>query len=166
MTALKEAEEKGSKMASQAKELLNGKTGKEVGNLSDSYLENIYAQAYRLYNTGKYADAMHLFRVLVLMNAMEPKYIMGLAACYHMLKDYKNAIQMYVSCALFDPHNPIPHYHSSDCYIQMKDYLSAMVCLELTMKHAKDLPCYSMIKERAQLSLERLKKLVDAGRKQ
>lgn len=133
---------------------------KEALDISPSYLENIYAQAYRLYNTGKYAEASHLFRILIMFNAMEPKYTLGLAACFHMLKDYINAVQTYTMCSILDPKNPIPHYHSSDCFIQMKDYLSAMLCLELAIERTGDKPEYSKMRERAHLSLESLKKQI------
>jgi len=136
---------------------LQGMSPKDAMGVSNSVLESIYAQAYRLYNTGKYVEATHLFRMLVMMNAMEPKYILGLAACFHMLKEYDNAIQTYTMCSAIDPTSPVPHYHSSDCFIQMKDYLSAMICLELTIKRAADKPEYAKIKERAQLSLDSLK---------
>ncbi len=142
------------------KMLKQGMTPKDAMGLSPTYLENIYAQAYRLYNTGKYAEAIHLFRILIMLNAMEPKYMLGLAACFHMLKEYFNAIQTYTMCGALDPHNPIPHYHSSDCFIQMKDYLSAMICLELAIERAGDKPEYAKMKERAQLSLESLKQQV------
>ena len=142
------------------KMLEQGMSPKEAMGLSNSYLENVYAQAYRLYNTGKYAEAAHLFRILIMFNAMEPKYMLGLAACFHMLKEYVNAIQTYTMCSALDPHNPIPHYHSSDCFIQMKEYLSAMLCLELAIERAGDKPEYAKMKERAQLSLESLKKQV------
>ena len=44
--------------------LEQGMTPKDAIGLSSGYLENVYAQAYRLYNTGKYAEATHLFRIL------------------------------------------------------------------------------------------------------
>ena len=75
-----------------------------------------------------------------------------------MLKEYKNAIQTYTMCTLRDPKNPLPHYHSSDCFIQMKDFLSAMICLEMAIKRAGDKPEYAKMKERALMSLESLKK--------
>jgi type III secretion system low calcium response chaperone LcrH/SycD len=145
------------------KMLMQGMTPKDAMGLSSSYLENIYAQAYRLYNTGKYTEAIHLFRILIMLNAMEPKYMLGQAACFHMLKEYFNAIQTYTMCSALDPHNPIPHYHSSDCFIQMKEYLSAMICLELAIERAGDKPEYAKMKERAQLSLESLKQQVVAN---
>ncbi len=134
-----------------------GMAPKDALGASPGYLENIYAQAYRLYNTGKYSEAGHLFRVLVMFNAMEPKYMLGLAACMHMLKDFVNAIHTYTLCSALDPDNPIPHYHSSDCFIQMKEYLSAMICLELAIESCKNKQEFAKMKERAQLSLESLK---------
>jgi len=142
------------------KMLKQGMTPKDAIGLTSGYLENVYAQAYRLYNTGKYAEATHLFRILIMLNAMEPKYMLGLAACFHMLKEYFNAIQTYTMCSALDPQNPIPHYHSSDCFIQMKEYLSAMICLEMAIERAGDKSEYAKMKERAQLSLESLKQQV------
>lgn len=140
------------------KVMKQGMTPQEATGLDPQILESLYAQAYRLYNTGKYIDAAHMFRTLILMNAMESKYVLGLAACFHMLKEYKNAIETYTICSVIDPHDPIPYYHQSDCFVQMKDNLSAMLCLELTINAAGNRPEFSKIKERAILSLEGLKK--------
>lgn len=141
-----------------SKMMKQGLTGKDAAGMSPKALENIYSQAYRLYNTGKYVEASHLFRILILMNGMEPKYMLGFAACFHMLKDYPNAVQFYTLCSAIDPTSPLPHYHASDCFIQMKDYISAMISLEMTLERAKDQKKFSELKERSLLSLESLKK--------
>lgn len=138
-------------------------TPKEALNVNSNVLESVYAQAYRLYNTGKYIEAAHLFRILIMMNVTEPKYLLGLAACFHMLKEYQNAIQTYTMCSALGAQDPIPYYHSSDCFIQMKDYLSAMICLEMTIARAADKPEYAKMKERALMSLESLKKHVTSS---
>lgn len=135
-----------------------GMTTQEATGMDPQFLESLYAQAYRLYNTGKYIDSAHMFRTLILMNSMESKYVLGLAACYHMLKEYKNAIETYTICSVLDPQDPLPYYHSSDCFIQMKDYLSAMLCLELTINAVGNRAEFSKIKERAAMSLEGIKK--------
>lgn len=163
--ALNSAEQQGEKFDKAFGEIASkmfkeGMTPKEAMGVNNGYLENVYAQAYRLYNTGKYVEATHLFRILIMLNPMEPKYMLGLAACFHMLKEYNNAIHTYTMCSALDSQTPIPHYHSSDCFIQMKDYLSAMICLELAIDQAKDKPEYAKMKERAQMSLESLKKQV------
>src|SRR5580658_2269831 len=69
-----------------------GMSPKDAMEVNPQVLENIYAQAYRLYNTGKYVEASHLFRILIMINSLETKYMLGLAACFHMLKEYQNAI--------------------------------------------------------------------------
>lgn len=130
---------------------------KDAAGLSNKLLEGIYAQAYRLYNTGKYVEATHLFRLLILLDPNESKYIMGLAACFHMLKEYKNAIEAYTLCLVLDANNPVPLYHSSDCFIQMKDYPSAILSLEMAIQQAGEKQEFAKLKERALLSLESLK---------
>jgi len=135
---------------------------KDAAGISNKLLEGIYAQAYRLYNTGKYIEATHLFRLLILLDPNESKYVLGLAACFHMMKEYKNAIQTYTMCLMLDPQNPIPFYHSSDCYIQMKDFTSAILCLEMAIQQAGEKQEFAKLKERALLSLESLKKQEEA----
>jgi type III secretion system low calcium response chaperone LcrH/SycD len=141
-----------------AKAVLGGVMPKDVMGLSDAMIEGIYGQAYRLYNTGKYRDASQLFRLLIMLNSTESKYAMGLAACFHMLKEYKNAVSTYAICGVIDPENPISHYHASDCYIHMNDPMSALISLEMAIKRAKNKPEYQTLRDRALLTIESLKK--------
>lgn len=135
-----------------------GKTPKDVLGLTDAMIEGIYGQAYRLYNTGKYKDAGRIFRLLLMLNASEPKYAMGFAACFHMAKEYHPAVDAYMLAANLDPGSPIPFFHASDCYIQLKDPISAMVSLQMVVKRSGDKPEYKTIKDRALMSIEGLKK--------
>jgi len=135
-----------------------GALPKDALGLSDAMIEGIYGQAYRLYNTGKYQDAAQLFRLLIMINAAESKYAMGLAACLHMLKEYKNAVEAYTLCSIIDPKSPVPHYHASDCYLQLKDKRSALVALEMTVKRAGERKEYVTIKDRALMTMESIKK--------
>lgn len=139
------------------KVLNQGVLPKDALGVKNNVLEGIYAQAYQLYNTGKYLDAIHLFRMLILIDPTEPKFTMGLAACSHMMKEYTAAAQSYTLVGIMEPHNPIPHYHASDCYLQLKDPVSAMIALEMAISRAGDRPEYQMMKERAQLSLQSLR---------
>lgn len=144
-----------------------GALPKDMLGISDGTIEAIYGQAYRLYNTGKYKDACQLFRLLVMLHASEPKYCMGMAACFHMLKDYKGAVEAYAVCSLIDPESPIPHFHSSDCYLQMKNPISALVALEMAVKRAGDRPHYAVLKDRAMLTVASLKKeIIEAATKE
>lgn len=144
--------------------LQTGKIPTEALGFSKERIDATYSQAYRLYNTGKYADASYLFRLLVFLNPTDPKYYLGLAACFHMLKEYSAAAQVYMACAVIDIDSPIPHFHASDCYIQMRDRASALLVLELAVKRAGEKPEYQILKQRALLTIENLKKeLAQAG---
>jgi type III secretion system low calcium response chaperone LcrH/SycD len=143
------------------KAVQEGVMPKDMLGLSDAMVEGIYGQAFRLYNTGKYKDASQLFRLLIMLNSTESKFAMGLAACFHMLKEYKNAVATYAICGVIDPANPIPHYHASDCYLHLQDPVSAQIALEMAIKRAGDKPEYQTLKDRAQLTLESLKQEVN-----
>lgn len=142
------------------KALKNSGLIKDIIGLSDESAESIYSQAYLLYNTGKYKDAAELFRLLIMLNATEPKYTMGLAACFHMMKEYEGAASAYSLVSIVDAENPIPYFHASDCYIQMGDRGSAIVALEMAVKRAGEKPEFTMLKERALITLQALKKEV------
>lgn len=136
---------------------------KNAMGLSDAMVEGLYSQAYRLYNTGKYKDASQLFRLLIMIDSTEAKYTMGLAACFHMLKEYESAITSYALCGIIDADSPIPHYHSSDCYIQMKDYVSAIISLEMAVKRSGEKPEFQSLKDRALMTIESFKKDAKIG---
>lgn len=138
-------------------QLAKGATGKDILGLSDQVIEGIYGQAFRLYNTGKYKEASQLFRLLVMLDGTGPKYTMGLAACFHMLKEYSVAAELYTVCALLDPQSPIPHYHASDCYIELGDKPSAIIALEMAVGRAKGRAEFSQLKDRALMTIESLK---------
>ncbi len=131
---------------------------KNMLGLSDDMVEGIYGQAYRLYNTGKFKEAVHLFRTLMLLDTAETKYTLGLAASLHMLKEFKAATEIYTMCGILDVDNPIPHYHSSDCFIQMNDPVSASVCLEMAVKRCGTKPEFKVLKDRSKMTLKSLNK--------
>lgn len=146
---LKEAVQKAAKKGASPKDALG---------LTDAMVEGVYGQAYRLYNTGKYKEAIQIFRLLLMINSTEPKYAMGLAACFHMSKDYKSAINTYSIVGIIDPENPISFYHASDCFMQIGDPASALISLEMAIKRAGEKPEFKTLKDRATLTAESLKK--------
>ena len=134
---------------------------KDILGMSDAMVEGIYGQAYRLYNNGKYREAVHLFRMLIMLNSIEPKYLMGLAACFHMLKEYQAAVDTYALCGFLDTGNPLPYFHASDCYLQMKDVPSAVVSLNLAIKRAQGKPEYKILHDRCVITVEGLNKQLE-----
>jgi type III secretion system low calcium response chaperone LcrH/SycD len=131
---------------------------KDVLRISDGQMESIYAQAYRFYNTGKFKEASELFRYLMMVNSTETKYTLGLAACFHLMKDYKAAAQTYLICNILDEKSPIPAFHASDCYLQMNDKVSALVSLNMAIEKSGSKPEYKVLKDRAEMTAQNLKK--------
>lgn len=129
--------------------------------LGDDTMEAIYGQAYNLYNQGRYKEASYIFRLIMLLDYMTPKYILGLAACLHRMKDYKNAANIYLLCGTIDVTNPLPHYHAADCYIQLNVPEMAVFSLGLAITAAGDQPQYAVVKERSTLMKESLEKQLE-----
>lgn len=147
------------KIAEMTKSFMEtGQMPKEALGFSDEKMEAMYGQAYRLYNTGKYQDALNFFRLLIVLNSTEPRYTLGFAACFHMMKEYENAAKAYMVASIMDAKNPIPCFHASDCYIKMEDPATAIIYLELAVEKAGEKPEFQVLKDRALLSIESLKK--------
>jgi len=159
---------KNEQVANLQKSLQNATRGtkspKDALGLTDAMVEGVYGQAYRLYNTGKYKDAIQLFKLLIMISPTTPKFIMGLAASFHLLKDYKMAADTYVFLGVIDAENPISFYHTSDCYVRMNDPVSAIVALNMAIKRCGDKPEFKVLKDRAILTLQSLKKNVEEGK--
>lgn len=129
---------------------------KKIANVSDKKVEAIYAQAYLLYNTGRYRDATELFRILITIDSSDVRFYAGFAACLHMLKEYDGAVGAYTLYSVMDPHNPIPHFHLSDCHLQREDFYSARAALTMAIQLAGDNVEYKTIKERCEITLQGL----------
>lgn len=142
--------------------LKKGIMPKQALQISDDTMEAIYTQAYTLYNQSKYRDASYIFRLLMLLDFTTPKYVLGLAACAHRVQDFTNAANLYFLCAALDPDNPIPHFHATDCYLQLGAKAIASYSLQLAIEAAGEQPQYQTIKQRAELMKEALDKQLEA----
>lgn len=134
--------------------------------INDETMEAVYTQGYNLYGQGKYKEASHVFRLLMLMDFTTPKYVLGLAACAHRLKDYRNAANLYLLCATLDPNNPLPHFHAADCYLQVKLPTVALFSLNSAISAAAEQKQYTLIKERALLMKKALEEQLEASGKE
>jgi type III secretion system low calcium response chaperone LcrH/SycD len=139
---------------------------KHALHLGDETMEAIYGQGYNLYNQGRYKEASYIFRLLMLLDYMTPKYILGLAASLHRMKEYTTAANVYLLCGTLDSGNPLPHYHAADCYIQLNLPIMAIFSLDLAITAAGSQPQYSIIKERATLMRDTLDKQVKSEKKE
>jgi len=133
-----------------------GKLLKDAMGLSDEMLEGIYTFAYRLYTLGKYDESLQMFRLLIMLNPMESKYTLGLAACFHMQKDYRSAASSYSLCSMIDPGDPMPYYHASDCYMNMDKPELAVDALRKCIERCGEGETHQQVKNRAEVTLSNI----------
>lgn len=162
----KMTEREGNIFQQATKDAASGKwIPKNALGITDAMTESLYSQAYRLYNTGKYDDAIELFRILTMCDPTESKFAMGLAACFHLLKDFKSAVGTYMLCSMMEPENPVPHFHASDCYLKMNDKVSALIALEMAVTRAGEDPRYKALVDRATMTMDKIKLELNKGKK-
>lgn len=138
--------------------LNKGKLPKVALKFTDEKIETIYAEGYRLYNAGKYYEAFNVFRLLVFLDPTQARFAMGMASSAHMMKDYEAAVKLYMVCGVIDASDPLPHFHASDCLLQMNDKVGALMSLEMAVARAGTKPQYQIMKDRALLTIDSLKK--------
>lgn len=142
-----------------------GKLLKDALNVSDQTIEYLYSQAYRLYKIGKFKEASRYFHILYLLNGLDLRFSMGIAASHHMQKEYQRAVEWYLVCAALDEDSPLPYYHISDCFLKMNEKLSALISLKMMQVRLKDdNPHFAHIKERAVRMIEVLSEEVKNNR--
>jgi len=148
--------ERREKLRAFTNEYLKGKSTQEAIGLSEAYTEAMYSMAYRLYQNGKYDQAIQIFRLLVMVNPLETRYLMGLSACFHMMGDYDRAADSYTLCNMASPQDPLPLYHASDCFLALEDWVMAAKALNSCIKLCGEKSEYEQIKNRAEVSLKML----------
>lgn len=128
--------------------------------IPETHAEALYSIAYSLYESGQYKKAADMFRLLVMMNTFEYKYVFGLAASLQKAEEYFFSATAYMMAATLDTSCPLPHFHSSECYMKMNDPASACIALSLAIDASGKQEKYAVLKERCILAKNKLSKMV------
>lgn len=137
---------------------IEGKAPAEAMGIDAKATEMIYNEAGRLYNAGRYQDALGFFRVLDFLVPNVPKFLFGTAACYQMLKKNSEAAGWYLKCSFVDKLSPIPYYHMADCFLKLKNYGAALAALRMVLQKAKGDSKFDKICGKCKLMMEDAKK--------
>ncbi|MCX6957336.1 MAG: SycD/LcrH family type III secretion system chaperone [Verrucomicrobiae bacterium] len=101
--------------------------------LTEQDLDALYIIAYNLYSEKKYQRAVKIFETISFYNHFDKRGWIGTAACYQVLGRYNDAILCYSSASLIDIEDPLPIFHSIECYIVLKRYSEARSALEVIL---------------------------------
>lgn len=131
---------------------------RDAMNIPEEEIARMYSFAYSLFNTGQYANARELFKMLIMFDPFNQGFASALGVCHHRLQDYKNGARCYMLAAALDDTDPLPLFYAYDCFDNLKEKTSAAVMLCNVIARAADNPKFAKLKERAQLLLTALDK--------
>lgn len=97
---------------------------------SEQELEAMYAMGHSLYNQAHYVDALKCFAFLVGLVQTEVRFLSALASTLQMLKRYEEAMQYHCLATLLDVDNPLPLFHTAECFIGMGQLAPAREALQ------------------------------------
>ena len=132
----------------------------DVCNVSDDFVEGLYAFAYNLYTSGNHADAATVFQALCLYRHKDIRFWMGLGGCRQALGDLSGAVDAYAMAGTVSLlEDPLPFLYAARCYVQLGDKQNAIGALKglLTLGSDAD-PAHAQCHEQARQLLELLEK--------
>jgi type III secretion system low calcium response chaperone LcrH/SycD len=164
MSEAAEADPDVARLAELAEQIIAGRTDLAViQGITDDELEAVYTLGHGFYGSGKYADALEMFRFLCVHRHLEARYWFGLAATNQMLGEIPAAVQAYGVCALLDVDDPQVPLRAAECFRQLGDETNARSALEAAIIVAGADPKKAAYAERARLMLGALQNGVSQG---
>lgn len=103
------------------------KKGKEL--LSDSDAELFYSHAFSHYQSGNWAEAADIFRVLCTRRPLDSRFWFGLGATLQEGGSYFDALHAWAMSALLQKDDPYPHFHAAECCFSLGDQNEAVKAL-------------------------------------
>ncbi|MDR5617517.1 SycD/LcrH family type III secretion system chaperone [Arsenophonus sp.] len=115
-----------------------GATLKDIYEIDENVIENIYAHAYEFYQQGRLDDAEKFFKFLCMYDLKNADYFIGLGVVYQLKKDYAKACDIYALSYVMAKNNHCPVFYSGQCHLQMGDIAKALYCFDLVCNESTD----------------------------
>lgn len=138
------------------KMVIDGELPYKAMGFSENMMKFIYAQAYRLYDSGHFAKAGDVFYLLNELNPIDTRYIEGKAACHLKLEEWEKAIVEYHVLERFDRSSPYAPYYLGGLYRKIGKFNASYTYYALANKLCGENPDLSVLKERADLDMQAL----------
>ncbi|TBR38734.1 MULTISPECIES: SycD/LcrH family type III secretion system chaperone [Dyella] len=123
---------------SLAEAVMAGGTLKDACGISDEAMEGVYAYAYRFYRDGQLDEAERFFRFLCLYDFYNSEYALGLAAVYHLKKNYRKAIDLYSLAFSLGPDDYRALFHIGQCHVALKKIHAASEAFEMVVRQSSN----------------------------
>jgi type III secretion system low calcium response chaperone LcrH/SycD len=107
-----------------------GKTFKDLFNVSDEIMKLYYSCAYDLLQKDSYEKSAHAFLFLTMLDPYVYDYWMGLGFSQSKRDEFDKALKAYGMATLINIDHPAPYLFSAQCYQQIHDKENAMKSVE------------------------------------
>ena len=148
--AFNQKEEKASGSESSNLEALEPKVTQEN-------IEDLYARAHTFYFGGQYKTACFAFSALNILSPEDPRFIMGMAACYLGESKYNEASILFALASAIDIKNPVPTHYLAECQLKLNQVELALQSLEEVILRSLEKPEHAELADRAKMTLQKLK---------
>lgn len=126
----------------------------EAMGIPKEMVEEMYAQGYHFFQSGKFKDALNCFITVDRMaGGSEPRFLFSIAATYHQMKRYEEAAGLYMFYEALHPTDPLPYYYLYDCFKNLNQPEMALNSLRGAARLAAKTPKYATLKARIDLEL-------------
>lgn len=115
-----------------------GKNLKDIHQVSDEMLNNVYAHAYKFYHQGRLDDAERFFSFLCMYDLNNPDYFLGLGAVNQLKKNYQKACDFYSLAYVLSGTDFTSVFYSGQCQLMMGNLAKSMQCFDLICKRCSD----------------------------
>lgn len=129
---------------------------KDFLKMDQDALESFYSTGYHYARSGDNLRAMRYFRLLCMLDPLNPKYKLALAMALHRSGEYTKAAMVYLMTTINNPIDPTPWFYLYDCYTHLNDSLGAYTSLQIVIKLASEDPNYLPYKQKAEIILSKL----------
>lgn len=127
----------------------------EAMGISKEIIEEMYAQGYHFFQSGKFKDALGQFIIVnQLAGGSDPRFLFAIAATHHQMKNYQEAAGFYMFYEALHRTDPLPYYYLYDCFKNLNEPEMAINSLRGAARLAEKIPQYASLKARIDLELQ------------
>lgn len=113
-------------------------TLKEIHQIPEIMMENLYAHAYQFYQQGKLDNAETFFKFLCMYDFYNTDYFMGLAAVYQLKKHYQKAADLYAVVFAMKNDDYRSVFYAGQCQVMLGEKVKARRYFELIEEQSED----------------------------
>jgi tetratricopeptide (TPR) repeat protein len=106
--------------------------------ICENSIDEMYTQAFYLYQNGQWEKAINQFQCLVFHRPLEPIYWEGLASSYFRRKDYALAIKTFAMVSILAPKNGQAHLFAAESYFSLGKAQEGLKALQQAKKLCKE----------------------------